>query len=290
MAERIGFRAWSIPYARARAVILQAPYDEGSSVGPGASRAPAAILDASRELPPYDEELRSEPHRRGLALLPPLKLGGLDGRRMTEKVRGAVARLLRDRKFPLLLGGDHSASIGAFQALARERPGASVLYLDAHPDAWRSYQGSRYSHATPLRWAHELGLRVVQVGARHVHKEELPFLRAKLRGRVHWMKDIDRKGLRKVSAEVVRQLGPDVYVSADLDVFGPGEVPSTRTPEPGGLRWGDLLQLLRTVLAKRRLVGADVVELAPIKGLAAPNYLAARLAYKLLAYGVRPQR
>ena len=194
-----------------------------------------------------------------------------------------LAAHLANDKFVVLVGGEHSVSIGAIQAHARRFPGMSVLQLDAHSDLREEYEGSRYNHACVMARAREL-CPITQVGIRSMDISEKPsmapgqvFFAEKIQGRTSW---ID---------EVVARLTDRVYITIDLDVFDPSIMPSTGTPEPGGLLWYEVLALMRAVCRSRTVVGLDVVEMCPVKTNWAPEFLAAKLIFKILAYklGVR---
>jgi agmatinase len=262
--------------ARARVAIIPVPYDGTSTWLKGADRGPAAILEASAHLELYDIETSSEPYRRGILTDPPVTEAG-SPEQMALAVEQRVSGQLQAGRFPVVLGGEHSVSIGAMRAAAARCPGLSFLQLDAHTDLRPEYEGSRYNHACVMARARELG-PIVQVGIRSMDASEQKdldprrvFFAERLRGRQGWAR------------EVVRRLSRRVYLTLDLDVLDPAFMPSTGTPEPGGLDWYQVLELIRLLCRRRELVGFDLVELAP-SGNRAPDFLAAKLVYKLLAY------
>ncbi len=260
-------------------VIIPAPYEGTVSYGKGAAQGPRAILRASWEVEHYDPELGREIHP-ALSSLPPLRLPQ-DPARAIARVEQATAKILDQGRRPLLLGGEHSLSLGAIRAVQRRHPGLFVLHLDAHGDRRDRYDGTPFSHACVMRRVTELGLPVVSVGLRSLSEEEQQLIRRR-RQKVFWADAIKRRpGWVKT---VIRSLGREVYLSLDVDVLDPSEMPATGAPEPGGLSWPDLLDLIRGLAASRKkIMGLDLVELAPIPGLHAPDFLCARLLFFLLA-------
>ncbi len=283
-------------WERAGVAILPVPYDGTASYRGGARRGPRAILEASPQLELYDEELQIEPYRVGIATLPPLDVV-LDPEAMVERVEQAVLGVLQSEKFPVVLGGDHSITVGVVRAL-RERYGPlSVLQLDAHADLRDEYQGSRLSHACVARRLVELGCSLVQIGIRSLTRDDAEFIRQQEAVVAVYAREIrfdsgSGSGFNSGSAralEALEQLRSPVYISVDLDVFDPGEVPAVGTPEPGGLRWYEVLAILRKAFERFEVVGCDVVELCPVEGLIAPDFAAARLVYKLIGYWAASQ-
>lgn len=265
--------------AAARTVILPAPYEGTVSYGRGAAAAPRAILEASWQVELFDQELDCEPELR-LAALPPLLLPKSPAQALA-RVEKAVTKILRKGQRPLLLGGEHSLTLGALRPAKGFYPRLSVLQLDAHADLRDHWEGKPLSHACVMRRAADLGLPIVPVGIRSLSLEEAQWIK-RHRQKVFWAEEI--RGKRGWLRDVIRRLGPEVYLSIDIDVLDPSEMPATGTPEPGGLSWHDLLALFRALAASRKkVVGLDLVELAPIPGLHAPDFLCARLLYFLLA-------
>ncbi|MFO7707124.1 MAG: agmatinase [Desulfobacterales bacterium] len=263
--------------AFATAVVLPVPYDETSTWLKGADRGPEAIIAASANMELYDIETDSEVYRRGIFTAEPITEKG-SPEAMVAAVRGRTAEWLERGKFVLTVGGEHSVSIGAIQAHAARWPQLSVLQLDAHADLRDTYEGSAYNHACVMARARETA-PVVQVGIRSMEAEERSRLQPE---NVFWAHEIVRT--RGWIEAVVARLTTDCYVTIDLDVFDPAIMPSTGTPEPGGLSWYDVLGLLREVSRRRNIVGSDVVELCPAAHNKAPDFMAAKLIYKLLSY------
>lgn len=263
--------------AAAAAVVLPVPYDETSTWLKGADRGPEAIIAASANMELYDIETDSEVYRRGIFTAPPITEKRSPAA-MVAAVRERAAEFIEQGKFVLTVGGEHSVSIGAIQAHAARWPHMSVLQLDAHADLRETYEGSAFNHACVMARAQETSA-VVQVGIRSMDAGERGRLQP---ANVFWAHEILRTP-GWVDA-VVARLTAECYVTIDLDVFDPAIMPSTGTPEPGGLFWYDVLGLLREVSRRRRIVGADVVELCPAEHTKAPDFLAAKLIYKLLSY------
>jgi len=266
--------------AKASFVVVPVPYDLTSTYQSGSRRGPAAILEASGNMELYDEELGREIYPAGIHTLPGVEADARGPAEMTATVRKTVAEILAYDKIPVLLGGEHSISLGAVQAMQEKYPGLSVLQLDAHADMRDSYQGSPYSHASVARRISEL-CPLVQAGIRSMSVEEAVFLKGSpvktfsadfISREAEWW--------RKISGN----LQGDVYVTIDLDVLDPAIMPSTGTPEPGGISWRDILRLVREVTGRCRVRGVDVVELAPIPGMVAPDFLAAKLIYRIMGY------
>jgi agmatinase len=268
--------------ARSRIAIVPVPYDGTSTWLKGADRGPDAILEASAHLELYDIETGTEPYRHGILTDPPVTESG-SPEAMARAVEQRVSGHLEAGRFPVVLGGEHSVAIGAMRAAAARWPGLTFLQLDAHADLRDEYEGSRHNHACVMARARELG-PIVQVGIRSMDASEKAGLDPR---RVFYAERLrDRRGWAR---EVLHQLSRRVYLTVDLDVLDPAFMPSTGTPEPGGLGWYQLLELIRLVCRQRELAGCDVVELAPSDNRA-PDFLAAKLVYKLLAYRFRGEK
>ena len=262
-------------YETSAIVILPVPFDRTSTWMKGSRRGPRALIDASRNLELYDIETDSQVYERGIHTAAPVRARRPE--KIVGKVYDRVASFLADGKFTVVLGGEHTVSVGAIGAHHDHHPGMSLLHLDAHGDRRDTYGGSRYSHACVISRAREMVDTVVSVGVRSMELSEKPgptgdrlFYASECDGSVAFMK------------EVVQLLTGEVYVTVDLDVFDPGILPSTGTPEPGGLGWYQVLDLLHAVTRERHVVGFDVVELLPSRNRA-PDFLAAKLVYRLLS-------
>lgn len=270
-------------YEKSQIVILPVPYDETSTWMKGADKGPDAILEASANMELYDIETDSQVYQKGIFLARPVN--NLDDpKKMVSAVYEKVKHYIRDGKFLVLLGGEHSVTIGSVIAFAENHNDFCVLQLDAHADMRPEYLNSIYNHACVMARVREL-CPCVQVGIRSMDAIEVPFL---LKENLFLADDIQQKsGWIK---EVVSRLCKNVYITIDLDVFDPSIMPSTGTPEPGGLMWYHVIRLLKAVSLSRNIVGFDVVELCPSEVNRAPDFLAAKLIYKLLSYKYCPNR
>lgn len=255
--------------------ILPVPYDGTSTWQKGADRGPGALLEASCQVELYDRETDSEVYRQGICSLPPIEEKG-SPEKMSKAVYCAVRTMIRQGQLPVVLGGEHSVSIGAIRAMAEQHPGLTVLQLDAHADLRDSYEGSTHNHACVMARAREHA-RIVQVGIRSFSQEETSSM-----DKVFYAEDINNN--EDWQTDVLKEIHGPVYITVDLDVFDPSIMPSTGTPEPGGLLWYDMLKLLRSVTQNADVKGFDVVELCPNPANKAPDFMAAKLIYKTLSY------
>lgn len=263
-------------YDRAWAVIMPVPFDMTSTWLKGADKGPRAIIEASRYLEFYDIETDSEVIEKGIYTAQPINAG--TSSLLLHRTDSAVTRYLNDGKLVVALGGEHSISIGVVRAYAKYYKNLSVLHLDAHADSRDTYEGSRYNHACVIARVREHVQNVISVGIRSMDASERPGIDRKKVFFAHEIYNSD-----KWIDKAVRQLSDTVYLTIDLDVFDPAIVPSTGTPEPGGLGWYQILKLLAAVTKLKRIVGFDVVELCPSDSKAS-DFLAAKLIYTLLSY------
>jgi agmatinase len=273
-------------FESARVVVVPVPFDGTTCFRPGTREGPQAIIDASRNLEIYDAELKFAPAEAGIHTLRAVEIINGSSEEMVGRVDAVTERLLDAGKWVLTLGGDHLVSIGAIRAHARRFPGVSVLQFDAHADLREEYEGARFSSATVMRRVLDFCPSIVQVGIRSMSEPEAQLVEERritqlMAGDVHAEQ---RAGRRDWVARVLDALHHDVYVTFDVDCFDPSLVPGTGTPEPGGLGWYDALELLAAVGVRKRIVGADVVELSPLlEGHVSP-VVAAKLALKLIGY------
>ncbi len=272
------------PPQAARAAVLPIPYDLTTSYQPGARRGPLAILEASTHLETYDEELGRESWEGiGIVTLPPV-VPNTSGPAATMARIEAVAReVLSGGQFLIGLGGEHSVTAPLVRAVRSRHPGLGLLQLDAHADLRDEFEGSPDNHACVMHRVLDAGVPLAQVGIRSLTAEEHKLIRERGVCTV-FAEEALRRPLETWLPRVLEALPPEVYVTVDLDAFDPAIMPATGTPEPGGLDWYLALELLRAVAAARRIVAFDVVELAPISGNVAPDFLAAKLVYKLFGY------
>jgi agmatinase len=264
-------------YRSAKIVVLPIPYDYTATWQKGADQGAEAIIEASAHVELYDIETDSEVHLHGIHTFESPHLPR-SPEKLTQIVRERFSAFANDDKFPVMLGGNHSVTPGAVQGLKDHFADLTVLQLDAHADLRESYHGSMFNHACVMARIEEI-CQTVQVGIRSMSREEFNRLDTV---RVFLARDIF---LRSDWVEkVVELLSANVYVTIDLDVFDPSTVPSTGTPEPGGLSWYQVIGLLKEVAENRNVVGFDVVELLPNKHNKAPDFIAAKLVLKFLSY------
>jgi agmatinase len=270
-------------YETARAIIFPVPLERSTSYEHGTRNGPSAILSASRHMELYDDELEMEPYKEiGIATLPAIDTTDGTMEEVLAELYTAQLGLLEDGKFPVAIGGEHSLTPPLVSATAKKFKDLTVLQIDAHADLRDEYQGNSASHACAMRRVVEV-CPAVQVGIRSLCEEEakaIPHLRTK----VYWAKDIVRAPMKAWIAKVLDDLGPNVYLTIDLDGFDPSVVPATGSPEPGGLDWHQVTSLVRAVADHKKIVAMDVVELLPQPGDHASDFLAAKLIYKCLGY------
>jgi agmatinase len=280
MKETINFGYLPDEYSdpeNAGIVIIPVAYDGTSTWMKGADEGPNAIIEASANMELYDIETDSEVYKKGIFTENAIA-GDMSTTEMIEAVNEAVEYYLEKDKFAVVIGGEHSVSIGSIRAHAERHANLTVLQLDAHADLREEYNGSKYNHACVMARAKEL-CPIVQVGVRSMDPSEKGSVD---KSRMFFAKDLcdNTDWIEKVTSK----LTDNVYISLDLDVFDPSIMSSTGTPEPGGLLWYDVLTLLKAVSDKKNVVGFDVVELCPDDRNKAPDFLAAKLIYKLLSY------
>jgi agmatinase len=261
-------------------VVLPVPYEQTTTYGTGTRRGPSALIAASQEVETFDCELEFEPCQAGICTLDPMGTTVSGPESMVEKVHLAQKQLLETKKKVVMLGGEHTISIGAVKAHREKYPRLSVLQMDAHADLRDSYQESGFSHACVMRRIGEL-CPFVGVGIRNLSREEHEFIRE---NKTPVFLAPQPGESDSWTHQALDGLGPDVYLTLDLDVLDPSIMPAVGTPEPGGLLWHQTLGFLKELVSRKNLVGFDLVELCPVPGLAAPDFLAAGLAYKIMGY------
>jgi len=269
-----------VTFETAKAVILPIPLESTTSYVPGTRNGPREILVASSHLELWDEETSSDVHPVGIYTLPEMELPFDDMGEIMAEIRRVVSAILEHDKFPIVLGGEHSITSPVVAAMAAKYPGLSVLQIDAHADLRDTYMGTRFNHACAMRRVLEYA-RCTQVGIRSMSTEEAKVAPA-LPTDIFY--DVNMRDDQNWIEQVVESLGETVYITIDVDGMDPAIMPATGTPEPGGLSWYEMLTLLRAVISARNVVGCDIVELSPLAGMAAPNFLCAKLVYKILTY------
>jgi agmatinase len=273
------FMGYQCPMEESRVAVMPVPYDGTTSFMAGTRYGPHAILTASRQVEFYDRELDLDvAEKLGLHTLPEMEPDMGSAELTVKRVEEMSDGVLKKGKFPVLFGGEHSVSVGLVASLAKRHKELSVLQIDAHADLRDEYEGTKFNHACAMRRIREHVGVASQVGIRSICRDELEYIeKAKLGEYIHWGAEFDEK-------KVVSQLTDAVYVSIDLDGFDPSDCPGVGTPEPGGLKWAQVLRLLRSVAEHKKIVGFDVVELLPIPNTVQSEFFAAKLAYKLLGY------
>jgi len=280
----LGIESKYSSYDTSAIVVVPVPYEHTVSYGGGTGRGPRAILDASRYVEYYDEELGTELCKSvGIATIAPPAIGKSTDAKAMARIYGATKKLITDGKFVAMLGGEHTISQAPIKAHLEKYRDLSVIQFDAHADLRDTYEGSRFSHACVMARVCEFmdPSRVVQVGIRALSPEEAEFIRHsgittfyahQIRAAGDWI------------STVLPKLSEHVYVTFDVDAFDPPIMPSTGTPEPNGLFWSETMKLLRLIGEQKKIVGFDVVEFAPNKSVQHPDYTAAKLTYKLMNY------
>jgi agmatinase len=264
----------------ANVVILPVPVDRTTSYVGGTRNGPREILLASSHMELWDEEIGADVHGVGIFTLPEMELPFGELAPLMAEIQRVAGEILSRDKFLVTLGGEHSITPPLVAAAAARYVGLSVLQIDAHADLRDSYMGTVHNHACAMRRTLEYA-PITQVGIRSLSTEEaaaIPSLNTKV------FYDATMRRDPEWIDKVVESLGERVYITIDVDGLDPAIMPSTGTPEPGGLSWYETLALLRATIARRTVVACDVVELSPLPGLMAPNFLCAKLVYKMLGY------
>ncbi len=271
-------------YSTSRVAVLPVPLERTVSYGHGTSAGPAAILRASQAMELYDEELGGETSEVGIATLPTFLPDAFDMATAMAELEVECQRHLEAGKFLLTLGGEHSLTIAPVRAARRVFGEIGVVQFDAHADLRDEFEGTPYSHASVMRRVADEGIPSLPIGIRSLSKPEAEFaLEAGIP--IVWANELDPVGDR--FDELLATLPEQVYLTFDIDYFDPALVPATGTPEPGGGQWYPTLGLLARLFEAKRVVAMDLVELAPIGGQTASDFLAAKLVYKCLGYWAR---
>lgn len=256
-------------------VLLPVPFDKTTTYSHGTDKGPSALIEASRHLELYDIETNAEVYLKGIHTAAPIEASSSE--EMLEKSYEATKSFLDQGKFVVVVGGEHSISYAPIKAHLEKYPSLTVLQLDAHADLHPAYENNRWSHASAMARVKELGIKIVSVGIRSMSSVEL--INVDLPN-TFYAHELTNNWIE----EVIARLSGPIYITFDLDAFDPALMPSTGTPEPGGLFWNETMQLLKRVMKEKKVVGLDVVELCPNANNAAPDFLAAKLIYKMLSY------
>lgn len=272
-------------YGKSKISIIPVPYDLTTTYISGARNGPRAIIEASTHMELYDEELKKETYKVGINTHEPLAVTNESPENMLRRVSEAVSLEIKSKKYQVMVGGEHSISLGVVRELVKKYPRLSVIQLDAHADLRDSYQGSPYNHACVGRRISEI-CPLVQVGVRSISQEEADFQKS---SQVVTISDHEIKENETWVNNALSHLTDDVYLTLDLDVLDPAVMPAVGTPEPGGLNWHETIKFLRSLVKNKRIVSFDVVELSPQTGNVAPDFLAAKLIYRIMGYVAESQ-
>lgn len=265
-------------------VVVPFPIDLTTTYVSGTRNGPRAIVEASQHMELFDEENKIEPYRAGIFLSTEIPQTSTGPQVVLKDLEKRIQAVIRSGKFPIVLGGEHSGTCGAVAALKKKHGELTVLQFDAHADLRDTYLGSPWNHACVGRRIVDAGAKLVQVGVRSISEEEDRFLRKADAVKTFYASEV-RDSLADVTHGIVSSLSGKVYLSIDLDVFDPGIMPAVGTPEPGGLDWFEVIDILRDVMrADCELVGYDIMELSPIPGIVAPDFLAAKLCYRMMGW------
>jgi len=267
-------------YKSSKVIVVPVPYESTTYYLSGTKEGPRAIINASRHIELYDQELKKNVSRIGIFTLEELEPSKNSPQETILRIEKVIEKILEDGKFPVILGGEHSITLGAVLSFKKKYSARelSILQLDAHCDLRNEFEGTKFHHACVMRRIiDDLKISITQVGIRSLSEEEANYLKESKKNNIFY----DRKFTVE---EVIKTLKENVYLTLDLDVFDPSIMPSVGTPEPGGLDWYEVLDLILAVSLNRKIVGLDVVELSPIAGLIAPDFLAAKLVYKIIGY------
>ncbi len=272
--------------ATARVTIIAAPLEYSVCYMKGTERGPQAILDASSQMELYDEELDWCPIEAGVHTRPALDYRGMDHAAALKVTGEATREVLQRRQLPFILGGEHSLSAPPIAAAHGFFPDLTVVHIDAHGDLRDQYEGSKLSHASIERRVIEMGIPLTEIGIRSFSPEEADFMKTRPDVAIVW-------GHQLARGEAVipwQRLSQHTYLTIDLDAIDPAEMPAVGTPEPGGLHWYQLLDMLREIFRRTTVVGMDVVELCPMEGQTRADFLAAKLVYKMIGYRFLTER
>ncbi len=265
-------------YDKSETIIIPVPFETTSTYGTGSIKGPHAIIEASGNMELYDEQCAINPCEKGIHTVDTLNLSAKGTEKVLADIEKIVKKAITSGKFPVVLGGEHTVSLGAIRAL---KGSFTVLSIDAHADMRTEYNNSKYNHACVMRRAFDICGHVVLAGVRSMCEEEKNFIDNN-NIPVFYAKDIADKG--EWIKAIIDSLKDNVYISLDVDALDPSFMPATGTPEPGGLSYSDVVSLLSEIAKSKNILGFDIVELAPIKHLHFAEYTAAKIVYKLLAF------
>ena len=266
-----------------KSVVIPFGLEKTVSYGGGTKNGPKEIIKASHQVELYDEELNCEPFKViGVKTVKPFKINKNINKAL-KQISILNQKLIRKNLFPLTLGGEHSITAGCIQPFVKSYKNVTILQIDAHADLRNSYNNQKFSHASAMRRCLDFkNVNLISIGIRNISKEEISFLRKNSnRIKIFWAKDQTKWNLNYFKKLVKNK---NIYLTFDVDGLDSSIMPATGTPEPGGLFWYESLNLIKTTFKNANVIGADINELAPIKGFNSYNFLVAKLAYKILTY------
>ena len=266
-----------------KAIVIPFGLEKTVSYGSGTKNGPKEIIKASHQVELYDEEFNCEPFKKiGIKTIKPFKINK-NIKIALNQISKLNERILSKKKFPLVLGGEHSITPGCIKPFVKKFNKILILHFDAHADLRNSYNNQKFSHASAIRRCLDYkNVSLVSFGIRNISKEEVPYLKKNSkRIEIFWAKDKKKWNLKRFKRIISNKI---VYLTFDVDGFDSSLMPATGTPEPGGLFWDETLEIIKIAAKNSNIVGADINELAPIKGFNSYNFLVAKLAYKILSY------
>ena len=284
LSNKLGFLGIDNKFSfKEKAVVIPFGLEKTVSYGSGTKNGPKEIIKASHQVELYDEELNCEPYKKiGIKTLKPFKINK-NIKIALKKISDINSKILDKKLFPITFGGEHSITPGCIAPFAKKFKKICLLHFDAHADLRESYNGEKFSHASAIkRCLDHKNVSVISFGIRNISSSEIPFLKKNSkRINIFWAKDKAKWNLVKVKKLIKNKT---VYLTFDVDGFDSSIMPATGTPEPGGLLWDETLDIIKIASKNSNIVGADINELAPIKGFNSYNFLVAKLAYKILSY------
>ena len=266
-----------------KSIVIPFGLEKTVSYGGGTKYGPKEIIKASHQVELYDEELNCEPFKDiGVKTIKPFKINKNINKAL-KQISHLNQKSIKKNLFPLTLGGEHSITVGCIEPFVKKYKNVTILQIDAHADLRNSYNNQKYSHASAMRRCLDFkNVNLISVGIRNISKEEIPFLKKNTnRVKIFWAKDQKKWNLKYFKKLIKNK---NVYLTFDVDGLDSSIMPATGTPEPGGLFWYESLSLIKTTFINANVIGADINELAPIKGFNSYNFLIAKLAYKILTY------
>jgi agmatinase len=263
-------------YKESKIIVLPIPYDSTVTYKSGTRDGPHAIIEASRNIEPYSYELDLDISKFGIFTTDEIAPDLSSPENMIKGVSKEVELIVEDKKIPLILGGEHTLTLGALTAFKNLQKDISVIQFDAHADMHDEIFNSKYTHASVMARANEMFNNNIQIGIRSVDSYSIGKLN---KDTTIFMEDLNNMTIEDIIKTVDKFAKREVYITIDLDVLDPSEMPSVGTPEPGGMKYTDLIKIIKGISKRKMVVGMDIVELSPIPYLIAPNYLAAKLAY-----------